>query len=230
MEEKTCPKCGTVNDVNAKFCVGCAAEFALLESEQAAENTSEEDVVVQDDLGGDTVTGEFVDAPVEESVEAAEEVVREQPVVEAVAESQEVTEGTSVETGAYDTAPAPIPVAVPEKKAKKEKKVKEKKVKKEKQVEQNMPVPGQSIEGYAPKPVSVIGWIGLILVRIIPLGVIIELVIALSSSNPTLRNYGKAKLILIIIGVVLVIAGFIALLPVIQDVYDNIYDLIDVYS
>lgn len=228
MEEKKCPVCGTVNDGNAKFCVGCAAEFALHETVETVESAPES-VQESDDLSGESVTGEFVDTPVQEPVqEPMDEPVEEQPEVETAVEAQPVEpqaaepEESAVTEGVYEAAPIVPPIPEPKKK---EKKVKEKKVK-EKPVQQSVQ---QVADGYGPKPVSVIGWIGLILLRLIPLGAIIELVIALSSSNPTLRNYGKAKLILIIIMVVLIIVGFIMLLPVIQDVYDNIYDMIDLY-
>jgi hypothetical protein len=222
MEEKICSICGATNEADAKFCVGCAAEFSENQVKEVTETVE-------------------VEASTEMVEEAVSEVAKEQEVVQAdVAKESATITGEFIEAGnevaesvevKQVVAPVAESVVVPPIIAgKKQKAPKEKKVKQPKQQPVVQEVVAPSNGGYAQKPVSVIAWIGLMFLRIIPLGVIIELVIALSSSNPTLKNYGKAKLILIIIGIILVIVAFITILPIIQDAYDEVYDILESFS
>lgn len=59
------------------------------------------------------------------------------------------------------------------------------------------------------KPVTMGTWIGLMLLSIVPFGGIIALIIALSSQNQSLKNYGKAMLVIMGIGFVLAILAII---------------------
>jgi len=219
--DKICSKCGTSNEESAKFCVGCSAEFPSIE----ANMDSSEPVVEQ--------TGEYVEQVAEEPVaeeQVAEEQVAEESVVsepmgsepmgsEPVVSEPVVSEPMGSEpvfapaTQPAVPAPQPIPPAPQPSQV------------------YTAPTPQAATQPAVPqeseKPVHVIAWIGLFLLRIIPLGAIIVIIIAMTSKNQSLRNYGKAKLILMIISIVLVIAFIIVNFDLVQEAVYTLQDIIN---
>jgi uncharacterized membrane protein len=159
----------------------------------------------------------FLGADVSEAtVEAVDTVVVEAPVVEAPVVEVPVVEVPVVEAPVVEAPVVVVPV-----------------------VEAPVVVaPKQTVYTETPQQVQVVGepektvptiaWIGLFLLKIIPLlGVIIEIIIAMTSKNKSLRNYGKARLILLIIGFVLFIAVVIFMVVVLQDVAKDIMDVME---
>ncbi|MDA3846694.1 MAG: zinc-ribbon domain-containing protein [Vallitaleaceae bacterium] len=203
--EKICSKCGTSNEESAKFCVSCAAEFAAVVADDTVGPASSESV-----QSVETEEPVQVETPAEVQAEVQAEVPAEvQAEVPAETPAEAPQQAPVVKAPAEVPQQAPVYAAVPPQGA--------------------TYVEPQIQEPIAVKPVPVIAWLGLFLLRIVPLGAIIEIIIAMTSKNKSLSNYGKAKLIFLIVGIILAIVFVITMFSLVEDMIYEIQDAMDSY-
>jgi hypothetical protein len=203
--EKICSKCGTSNEESAKFCVSCAAEFAAVVADDTVGPASSESV-----QSVETEEPVQVETPAEVQAEVQAEVPAEvQAEVPAETPAEAPQQAPVVKAPAEVPQQAPVYAAVPPQGA-------------------TYVVP-QTQEPIVEKPVPVIAWLGLFLLRIVPLGAIIEIIIAMTSKNKSLSNYGKAKLIFLIVGIILAIVFVITMFSLVEDMIYEIQDAMDSY-
>lgn len=179
MENKICPRCGTANERDSKFCVGCANQFVSGEAggnlSSIPTNMNQRGAYQSQSQGQHTSVAQNQPGRVVNPMEPINQPGHRMPP----APPQNMYTGGNMQNNQFNAQP--------------------------------MQHLNMNLNNQYEMPYSVGKWVGLLLLQILlpGLGSIIALIICLTSDNATVRNFGKAQLILIIIGVVLSIIGFI---------------------
>jgi asparagine N-glycosylation enzyme membrane subunit Stt3 len=96
---------------------------------------------------------------------------------------------------------------------------------------QNLPAPQKPVKIYSDAPISVIGYIGTLILYAIPLvGIIMCIVWAASSKNRNRKNLSIAVLILTIIGIILSVVLYFVAASFINGILDSYYGATGLYD